>query len=84
LLEPYLSAVDLPVRAKSISSNPASVVANGTNKPSIEIGIIGRERMTGLAIVFVSDRAQHATFVQVAGKGLRISATRLRAADERA
>jgi CRP-like cAMP-binding protein len=95
LLESHLEAVDLPVRKSLeapkklieqvyfIESGFASVVANGTSKPGIEVGIIGREGMTGLAIVLGSDRAQHATYVQVAGKGLRISATRLRAADER-
>jgi|SRR5436190_15269557 len=95
LLEPHLEAVDLPVRKplearrKRIEhvyfpeSGFASVVANGTSKPSIEVGIIGREGMTGLAIVLGSDRAQHATYIQVAGKGLRISADRLREADER-
>ncbi len=95
LLEPHLEAVDLPVRKPLearrkridqvyfIESGLASVVANGTSKPSIEVGIIGREGMTGLAIILGSDRAQHATYIQVAGKGLRISAARLREADER-
>ena len=45
------------------------MVANGTNKPSIEVGIIGREGMTGLAVVLGSDRAQHATYIQLAGMG---------------
>ena len=95
LLEPHLEAVDLPVRKTLearrkridqvyfIESGFASVVANGTNKPSIEVGIIGREGMTGLAIVMGQDRAQHDTYIQVAGHGLRISAARLREADER-
>jgi CRP-like cAMP-binding protein len=95
LLEPHLEAVDLPVRKTLevrrkridhvyfIEAGFASVVANGTSKPGIEVGIIGREGMTGLAIVLGSDRAQHATYIQVAGKGLRISAARLREADER-
>jgi CRP-like cAMP-binding protein len=96
LLEPHLEPVDLPVRKPLearrkridqvyfIESGFASVVANGTSKPSIEVGIIGREGMTGLAIVLGSDdRAQHATYIQAAGKGLRISAARLREADER-
>src|SRR5438105_5565171 len=95
LLEPHLEAVDLPVRRPLefrkrridqvyfIESGFASVVANGTSKPGIEVGIIGREGMTGLAILLGSDRAQHATYIQVAGKGLRISAARLRDADER-
>jgi len=95
LLEPHLEAVDLPVRKTLevrrkridqvyfIESGFASVVANGTGKPSIEVGIIGREGMTGLGVVLGNDRAQHATFIQAPGKGLRISATRLRDADER-
>lgn len=95
LLEPHLEAVDLPVRKTLearrkridqvyfIESGFASVVANGTNKPSIEVGIIGREGMTGLAIVMGHDRAQHDTYMRVAGHGLRISAAKLREADER-
>lgn len=95
LLEPHLEAVDLPVRKSLearrkridqvyfIKSGFASVVANGTSKPSIEVGIIGREGMTGLAIVMGHDRAQHETYIQVAGRGLRISAAKLREADER-
>src|SRR5436190_11421227 len=73
LLEPHLEAVDLPVRKPLearrkridqvyfIESGFASVVANGTSKPSIEVGIIGREGLTGLAVVLGHDRAQHAT-----------------------
>ena len=95
LLEPHLEAVDLPVRKTLearrkridqvyfIESGFASVVANGSSKPSIEVGIIGREGMTGLAIVMGHDRAQHDTYIQVAGHGLRISAAKLREADER-
>jgi len=95
LLEPDLEAVELPVRKPLearkkridqvyfIEAGFASVVANGTSKPSIEVGIIGREGMTGLSVVMGHDRAQHATYIQVAGKGLRISAAKLRQADER-
>jgi CRP-like cAMP-binding protein len=93
LLEPHL--VDLPARKllekrkKSIEqiyfieAGFASVVANGTSKPSIEVGIIGREGMTGLAVVLGHDRAQHETFIQLPGKGLRMSADRLREANDR-
>jgi CRP-like cAMP-binding protein len=92
LLEPYLTAVELPLRKqlevaqKSITyvyfleSGFASVVANGASKRSIEVGLIGREGMTGLAIVMGTDRTHHETFVQCAGRGLRISAQRLREA----
>jgi CRP-like cAMP-binding protein len=94
LLAPHLTAIDLPVRKQLearkrrinnvyfIESGFASVVANGSNKPSIEVGIIGPEGMTGLAVVLGNDRAQHETYIQVAGTGLRISTTSLREATE--
>ena len=93
LLEPHLQPVDLPLRKQLearrkridevyfIEAGFASVVANGSNKPSIEVGIIGREGMTGLGIVLGNDRAPHETYIQVAGKGLRISVANLRKAD---
>lgn len=59
-----------------------SVVANGSSKPSIEVGIIGREGMTGLAVILGGERAAHDSYVQAAGKGQRISTAELREADE--
>ena len=44
-----------------IEAGFASVVADGVGKPGIEVGIIGREGMTGLAIVLGQQRASHAT-----------------------
>ena len=95
LLEPHLEPVDLPVRRRLETSKKridqvyfieagfASVVANGTSKPSIEVGIIGREGMTGLAVLLGGERAAHDSYIQVAGNGLRISAAKLREVDER-
>lgn len=95
LLEPHLEAVDLPVRKELetrkrrieqvyfIEAGFASVVANGTGKRSIEVGIIGREGMTGLAMLLGNEHAPHDTFIQAAGRGLRIRAAKLREADER-
>jgi CRP-like cAMP-binding protein len=95
LLEPHLKPVDLPVHRPLEGRNKridhvyfieagfASVVANGSGKPGIEVGIIGREGMTGLAIVMGQQRAPHDTYVQVAGKGQQIRAAKLREADER-
>ncbi len=95
LLEPHLEPIDFPVNRHLESRNRridhvyfieagfASVVANGSGKPSIEVGIIGREGMTGLAVVMGQKRASHATYIQVAGKAQRISAAKLREADER-
>ena len=95
LLEPHLEAVDLPARKSLekrkkriehvyfIESGFASVVANGTSKPSIEVGIIGREGMTGLAVVLGHDRAQHDTFIQLRGKGMRMTVDSFREAQDR-
>lgn len=89
LLQPHLQAVDLPLRKVLASSNRrveqvyflesgiASVVANGAS--AIEIGIIGREGMTGASVAMGnSARIPHETYMQVAGGGLRVSADRLR------
>ena len=90
LLQPHLVPVDLPVETQLETGNSridnvyflergfASVVADGRGKRSIEVGIIGREGMTGLAIVTGHDRAAHDTYIQVAGAGQRISAAKLR------
>ena len=86
-----LSPVDLPVRRQLatrgkrvddvyfIEAGIASVVGDGSGK-QIEIGIIGPEGMTGLVVVMGADRAPHDTFMQIDGKGLRISAAKLREA----
>jgi hypothetical protein len=84
VLQPHLEAVDLPVRkyleprcktiehVYFIEHGFASVVANGTGR-SIEVGVIGREGMTGLSVVMGTDRTPHDTFMHVAGDGQRIS-----------
>jgi CRP-like cAMP-binding protein len=93
LLAAHLERVDLPVR-KSLErrdkritnvyfpeSGFASVVANGSSGQAIEVGIIGREGMTGLSIVLGASRPpRNETFIQSAGAGLCLPATRLREA----
>ncbi len=89
LLEPHLEAIDLPVRWQLEERNKrvehvyfpesgfASVVANGER--NIEVGIIGREGMSGLSVVLGSDdRPANETFIQSAGNGQRIAAGALR------
>jgi CRP-like cAMP-binding protein len=88
LLQPYLEAVDLPVRKQLESRNKpieavyflehgfASVVANGTGR-SIEVGIIGPEGMTGLSVIMGTDRSPHETYMQVGGDGQRLSSAKL-------
>lgn len=59
-----------------------SVVAGNRGEVESEIGIIGREGMTGLQVVLGTDRSPHQTYVQVAGHAQRIAADRLRVAME--
>jgi CRP-like cAMP-binding protein len=93
LLEPHLQAVDLPVRRLLVGRNRriehvyfpesgvVSVVANGEH--SIEIGIIGREGMSSVSVILGgNEKSPHETYVQIAGRGQRISANNLRAAIE--
>ena len=92
LLQPHLETIRLPVhkaletRNRKIrtvyfmESGFASVVANGSTRPSIEVGLIGREGMSGLAVVLGSDRPTHETYIQAAGSGLCLAAESLRGA----
>jgi CRP-like cAMP-binding protein len=85
LMAAHLVRVDLPLRrqlegrSKPIEhvyfpeSGFASVVADSASERGIEVGLIGREGMTGLAIVMGTDRTPHHTFMQHAGVGVRIS-----------
>ncbi|HJR22501.1 MAG TPA: Crp/Fnr family transcriptional regulator, partial [Dongiaceae bacterium] len=65
-----------------LESGFASVVADGSGDRGIEVGLIGREGMTGLPILMGTDRSPHETFIQSAGEGLRIGASSLRKAME--
>jgi CRP-like cAMP-binding protein len=94
LLEPHLEVVDLPVRKQLQTHNRridhvyfiehgiASVVTRDSGKQRIEVGIIGREGVTGLAVIMETDRSPNDTFMQMAGDGRRISAGKLRASME--
>jgi CRP-like cAMP-binding protein len=63
-----------------LESGIASVVAQHPDGRRVEIGIIGREGMSGSAVVLGSDRSPHATFIQAAGEGYRVPAAALRKA----
>lgn len=91
LLQPHLQSVVLATRHEIEMPNTpipnvffmeagvASVVAVSSGQ-RIEVGLIGREGMTGSAIVLGNHRSPHETYIQVAGEGQRISAARLRTA----
>jgi CRP-like cAMP-binding protein len=91
LLQPDLKAIDAPLRKSLevrnrpiehiyfLESGFASVVANG-NGQGIEVGLIGREGMSGTAVVLGANRTPHDTFMQGAGAGWRISTEQFRKA----
>ena len=58
----------------------ASVVAVQPDETRVEVGLIGREGMTGMAVVLGGNQSPHATYIQVAGEGQRIPAKELRKA----
>jgi CRP-like cAMP-binding protein len=50
----------------------ASVVANTDDGRRIEVGIHGREGMSGTAVLLGTDRTPHEIFIQVSGSALRM------------
>jgi CRP-like cAMP-binding protein len=92
LLQPQLEPVPLPVRTCLSEPNMpiehvyfleegiASVVATTPQDRRIEVGIIGREGLTGLPVLLGADRAPRECFIQTSGEGLRIPADDLRRA----
>ena len=81
LLEPHLESVTLGLRKYLERPNRridavyfpeagfASVVAVQSSGKQVEVGLIGREGMTGLPIVLGNHRSPHATYIQAPGNG---------------
>jgi CRP-like cAMP-binding protein len=92
VLARLLTPVELPLREELerpnrpikhiffLESGVASVVARGSHKKKLEVGIIGREGVTGLMVVLGNDRSPHQTFMQIAGNGHRMTSEDLREA----
>lgn len=92
LLAPHLSATRLGLRRSLEDANKpikhvyfpedgiVSVVAASTRDRQSEVGLIGREGMTGINVVMGDDRSPHLSYVQVAGQGQRMKADDLRQA----
>jgi HWE histidine kinase/PAS fold len=91
-LQPHLKSVPMPLLKNMERPNQrietvyfmetgiASVVGVQPDETRVEVGLIGREGMSGMAIVLGDDQSPHATYVQVAGEGQRITANELRKA----
>jgi CRP-like cAMP-binding protein len=89
LLAPHLESATLELRKSLERPNRrigaayfpeagiASVVAIQSNGKRVEVGLIGREGMTGLPIVLGDHRSPHSAYVQVAGQGKCIPAKAL-------
>jgi CRP-like cAMP-binding protein len=92
LLQPHLRSVPMAVfkemerpnrRIETVffmEAGIASVVAVQPDETRAEVGLIGREGMSGIAVVLGGDQSPHSTYIQVAGEGQGISANELRKA----
>ena len=90
-LRPHLAALDLPLRfvlerpGRNIEhvyfpeAGIASVVATQKNGTNVEVGLIGCEGMSGVAVTLGNHQSPNETYMQVAGEGQRIAADTLRA-----
>jgi CRP-like cAMP-binding protein len=92
LLAPHLTMVVLRLRqvieqpGKRITdlyfpdTGIVSVVALNPDGSRVEIGLIGREGVTGIAVLLGNLQSPHSTYIQMAGRGMRIPAVDLREA----
>jgi len=91
LVESHLSAVvlslrlvleepDKPIEKVYFPDSGITSVVTANREHPIEVGIIGRDGMSGIAVVLGNDRSPHSHFVQVAGHGHSMSADALRTA----
>ena len=57
-----------------VETGLVSVVAVNAEDHRIEVGVIGKEGVTGVPLVFGDDRAQHSAYMQIGGSGRRMLA----------
>ena len=92
LLSPHLELLSLALRHPIEQRNKpikhvyfmeegiASVVAAGDDGKEIEVGLIGREGMTGLVVLMGNHQSPHNVYVQVRGQAQRMGAAEFRKA----
>jgi CRP-like cAMP-binding protein len=91
LLQPHLEEVHLALKCKIetrgqpvehvyfFQDGVASIIAvTQDNTKSVEVGVIGYEGMSGLAVVLGSGMASHETIIQIESNALRIPSDKLR------
>lgn len=93
-LQPHLEWTEMPVRKMAEApkqqithvyfpvSGIVSVTAVVSKDREIEVGLIGREGMTGLAVLLDDGIAANRTFVQIAGQAWGITASQFRSVVE--
>ncbi|MEP6831358.1 MAG: Crp/Fnr family transcriptional regulator [Rhizomicrobium sp.] len=86
LLAPHLEMVSLKERqvvevpnkpithVYFVETGVVSVVAVNVEDHRIEVGVIGKEGMSGVPLIFGDDRAQHSAYMQIGGNGRRMTA----------
>jgi CRP-like cAMP-binding protein len=92
-LAPYLSPVTLKVRDELLDGKSkyayflehglASVVLPMESGATVEVGVVGREGVVGLPMLLGAKTMPGETYIQIAGAGFRIEATRLKDEFER-
>jgi CRP-like cAMP-binding protein len=92
LLRPHLQPAAMPLlrdmerpnrRVEAVyfmETGIASVVGVQPDQTRIEVGLIGREGMSGISVVLGGDQSPNSTYIQVAGEAQRITAGELRKA----
>ncbi|MER9307610.1 Crp/Fnr family transcriptional regulator [Mesorhizobium sp. M0496] len=92
LLQPSMHHVELDIKARLEDPYQpiervyfpemgiASVVATMTGGRQSEVGIVGHDGMTGVAVILGQDRSPNETYIQVAGNGWILSVEALRSA----
>jgi CRP-like cAMP-binding protein len=92
LLQPHLKQVALPLRRQLelpnkpvehlyfVAEGIASVVAVTRPATTGEVGLIGSEGVSGLAVILGDSRSPHSIYMQVGGSGHRIESATMRAA----
>src|SRR5438445_6720596 len=92
LLQPSLHRIELDIKAQlEVAYQPiehvyfpemgiASVVASMTGGRQSEVGIVGHDGMTGVAVILGQDSSPNETYIQVAGNGWRLPVENLRPA----
>jgi CRP-like cAMP-binding protein len=84
LLLPAMELVELPVKSELVAPNAptnsiyflegglGSVVASNSDDESVEVGHIGYEGMSGYHLLLKVEQTPNRTFMQVAGRGIKV------------